>query len=235
MNHFKRGMRNQFRHYMAFYAICCIQEEKFPALNNCWDELYPIFGDDKFDNEWFVFCWICCDFPLEQNSQYTLIDEFTNFTLSNATKLTDSEKEHYKQFHLIMKSSRLGLYQEKLSTSKVTKFQELFTGKVNSTVRSVPEYEAGEIFLTRIISYLGDNFQIHNPRCYPPQYKSQLVRMLENKLFYISETGDDKNDYLKFMKLAGPYWMSCAHPDQNVEILNPDHYLSYYRRVEQHV
>ena len=218
----------KFLHHLVFFTNCCIQDKKFPALNNCWDDLYPLFGTSEFDNEWFFFCWICCDFPLELNSNRTIIDEFNDFTLSN-TGLTEQEKEHYKNFHLVMKSSRLGLYQERISTTKITKFRELFTGSVISTIRSVPEYDHGEIFLTRIISYLGDNFQIHDPRCYPSQYKDHVKSMVENKLFYISETGSDEQDYLKFMKLAGPYWMSCTHPDQNIAILNPDHYLSYYR------
>ena len=218
----------KFLHHLAFYAICCVQDKKFPALNNCWDELYPLFGGASFDNEWFFMCWLCCDFPLHADSKRTLIDEFIDFTLTGQD-ISEQEKDRYKQFYLIMRSSRLGLYQEKLSTSKITKFQELFTRNVISTIRSVPEYESGEIFLTRIISYLGDNFQIHDPRCFPPQYKNHLIDMVENKLFYISETGNDEHDYLKFMKMAGPYWMSCTHPDPEIAILSPDHYLSFYR------
>ena len=207
--------------------------KKYPALNNCWDELYPLFGGASFDNEWFFFCWLCCDFPLNLDSQRTLIDEFADFMLAGVN-LPDQDKEHYRQFHLIMKASRLGLYQEKLSTSKITKFRELFTGKVMTTIRSVPEYESGEIFLTRIISYLGDNFQIHDPRCYPAACKDQVTQMVKNKLFYISETGNEAQDYQKFMKMAGPYWMSCTHPGQSIPILSPDHYLSYYKKQKLH-
>ena len=29
------------------------------------------------------------------------------------------------------------------------------------------------------------------------------------------------------MKLAGPYWMSCVTKDEDVPILDPDHYLTY--------
>jgi hypothetical protein len=29
------------------------------------------------------------------------------------------------------------------------------------------------------------------------------------------------------MRLAGPYWMSIVAKNDNLPILNPDHYLSY--------
>ena len=120
----------KYLHHLAFYALCCIQEKKFPALNNCWNELYPIFGNSEFDNDWLMICWICCDFPLEPNHQQTLLDDFANFILfSNGSDMAVQERQHYMQFHSIMKSSRLGLYQEKFSSAKVTKFQELFTRK----------------------------------------------------------------------------------------------------------
>jgi hypothetical protein len=33
--------------------------------------------------------------------------------------------------------------------------------------------------------------------------------------------------YEKFMKLAGPYWMSCVTKNEAVPILAPDHCLTY--------
>ena len=35
--------------------------------------------------------------------------------------------------------------------------------------------------------------------------------------------------YGKFMKLAGPYWMSCVTKNDAIPILAPDHYLTYLR------
>ena len=95
----------------------------------------------------------------------------------------------------------------------------------------MPEYDPGEIFLTRIISYLGDSFQMHDPRCFPAEYKNDVVNMIQNKMFYISETGNDVKDYMSFMKLAGPYWMSCTHPNPDVKIFSPDHHKEYYGHV----
>lgn len=217
----------ELMHYLLYYGLCCINDNKFPALTKCWNKLTPLFLTKKFDCDWFVFCWMFCDFPLDLRTKKVLLDDFTDFFLSSGN-LSDHFREHLPHFHSIMKASRLGLYQEILSSSKTTKFKELFTNTVISTVRGVPYYESGEIFVTRVVSYLGDNFSIHDSKAYPKEYKNHLEMMVKNKLFMISETGNDTEDYLRFMKLAGPYWMSCTHPDQESPILSPDEYKFYH-------
>ena len=189
----------KFLNHLLFYTVCCLEEKRFPALNACWDKLYPIFGTAEFDNEWMFYCWLCCDFPLNQDSNKVLLDDFTEFTLTHGN-LPQEYQKHLTQFTEIMKASRLGLHQEILSTSKITKFKELFTNRSISTVRSVPYYEPGEIFVTRIVSYLGDSFQVHNAKCYPAEIKQQVINMVDLKLFMISNTGDTAQDYERFMK-----------------------------------
>ncbi len=211
---------------LLMYGIACVEDKKFPALNNCWNSLSPLFLTPEYDSEWFVHCWIFCDFPLDPKTDKVLLDYFVEDSLGQSD-LNRETRQDLIQFQAIMKSSRLGLYQGILSTSKVTKYKELFTNRVISTVRSCPEYESGEIFVARIIYYLGDSFTIHDSRSYPPEYKTMLEDMVENKLFFISETKNLSDDYERFMKLAGPYWMSCTHPG-DVQILDPDEYLRYY-------
>lgn len=223
-----------FLYNMLVYTMCCIQENKFPTLNKCWEQLCPIFATPEYDNEWLVYCWIMCDLPLETGSDKALLDHYIEFMLANST-LSKAKTENLKQFYTAMKSSRLGLYQVISSTSGTTKYQELFTGNIINTIRSVPYYEIGEIFVTRIISYLDASFTVHDSPSYPPEYKDILEDMVSNKLFYISETDDEAQDYEKFMKLAGPYWMSCTHQNQAVEIFNPNHYLTYLTSTKEHV
>jgi hypothetical protein len=218
----------QFMHHLLFYALCCIEEKKFPALNKCWDTLSPQFLTSEYDNEWLVFCWIFCDFPLNLKTNEVLLDHFTHFLLDQID-LQNNFQEHLREFHVVMKSSRLGLYQEILSTSKITKYRELFTNNVISTVRSVPYYEPGEIFLTRIISYMGDNFAIHDPMNYPSKHKKHIEDMVRNKMDFIQLTKNEVSDYQAFMKLAGPYWMSCTHATAKSDlILDPDEYTFYH-------
>lgn len=217
----------QFMHHLLFYGICCIEENKFPALSKCWSELSPLFLTPEYDCEWLVFCWMFCDFPLDLKKDEVLIDYFATFLLGQ-DDLPINYIEHFRHFHSIMKSSRLGLHQEILSTSKVTKYRELFTKNVISTVRSVPYYNSGEIFLTRIVSYLGDSFAIHDSKSYPPRFKDMVEDMVRNKMESISTENNETENYERFMKLAGPYWMSCTHGDESVQILLPDEYKNYY-------
>ena len=218
----------QHLHYLLFYAMACIQENRYPSINKCWDKLSYLFLTDAYDCEWLVYCWIFCDFPITEKSNYVLLDSFSSFFLGN-NETPDPMKESIQQFCSVMKSSRLGLYQETLSTSKVTKYRELFTNRALSTVRSVPYYESGEIFLTRLVSFLGDTFTIHDSRSFPPEYRNTLENMVKNKLFYIAETDNEIDDYERFMKLAGPYWMSCTHSDSSIPILQPDEYKTFYQ------
>lgn len=218
----------EFMHHLLFYAICCIEEKKFPSLNKCWDALSPLFLDSDYDNDWLVFCWMFCDFPLNIKTKEVLLDHFTKF-LSDMTDLPPDFHKHLRNFYSIMKSSRLGLYQEILSTSKTTKYIELFTKNVISTVRSVPYYESGEIFLTRIVSYAGDSFSIHNSMNFPATLKNHVEGMVRNKMHFITSTKNEIADYEQFMKLAGPYWMSSTHATaKSDQILSPDEYEFYH-------
>jgi hypothetical protein len=90
-------------------------------------------------------------------------------------------------------------------------------------------YEPGEIFLTRIISYMGDNFAIHDPMNYPSKHKKHIEDMVRNKMDFIQLTKNEVSDYQAFMKLAGPYWMSCTHATAKSDlILDPDEYTFYH-------
>ncbi len=57
-------------------------------------------------------------------------------------------------------------------------------------------------------------------------YRSKLEDMVRQKLDYV-EGSTVQERFETFMKLAGPYWMSCVMPDDTFPILPPDHYLTY--------
>lgn len=225
-----RGYRifYRFSMHLLFYATYCRVEGIFPALNRCWTELDKHFLTPEYDNEWLVYFWMLCDFPLEKDGAKTFLDNFQEFMTDKEYGLSAADREHFEQFFQQLRASRLGFYQEILSTAKITKFRELFTGKVISTIRSVPEYDSGEIFVGRIVSYLGDAFLIHNPNNFPPKAKAAVERMIRDKLFYLADSGNDVADYEKFMKLAGPYLMSITNSDEDCPIFDPNEYLRYY-------
>lgn len=33
----------QHLHYLLFYAMACIQENRYPSINKCWDKLSSLF------------------------------------------------------------------------------------------------------------------------------------------------------------------------------------------------
>ena len=214
-------------HYLLLYGSCCVIENKFPALSKCWKQLSSLFLKTKYYNEWLVYCWIFCDFPLNLITKEVFLDDYINFCLE--INEFPEDHVHVKNFVTIMKNSRLGLYQEIASTNHITIYRELFTNKIITTVRSVPHYESGEIFLTRIISYLGNNFMIHDACSYPAIAKLQLEQMVGNKLKLFANGNNSITNYDSFMKLAGPYWMSCTHTNSEISILLPDEYLNYHK------
>lgn len=72
----------------------------------------------------------------------------------------------------------------------------------------------------------GEVFFFGDPKGFPSESKEAIEDMVSAKRFYV----DDKptvGAYEKFMKMAGPYWMSCVTKDDNLPILDPDHYLTY--------
>lgn len=205
---------------LTFFALSSIYDNQFLPLTKCWNELNTLFLESKiFEDEVFVQSWIFCDFPLDRTK--TLLQCFSEFTKKSGS-------DYFQVFSEQMKKTRFGLYQEIFTSSTIIKFRELFTGAVIEAVNTIPEYEKGEIFLTRFIEINGKTYNICDPKCWPQEYKSALEEMIAAKLFYF-DGPTTQAQYEKFMKLAGPYWMSCVNPDQNAPILSPDHYLSYFK------
>lgn len=95
-----------------------------------------------------------------------------------------------------------------------------------SAFPSVEEHTRGEIFLTRMIHLDGQVFLFGHPHGFPADYKKHLEDMIQDKLFYFPGASTNVR-YEQFMKLAGPYWMSCVTQNDALPILSPDHYLTY--------
>jgi hypothetical protein len=108
----------------------------------------------------------------------------------------------------------------------------LISGRTISTFPSVDHYENGEILLTRAIRHGDQVFLWGDPKGFPKEKKSDIEGMVRRKLFYFDEQKTPAAQFEAFMKLAGPYWMSCVTPNEDVDILDPDHYLTYLERRE---
>jgi hypothetical protein len=97
---------------------------------------------------------------------------------------------------------------------------------------SIVEYGRGEILLTRTITHGDQGFMFGDPKGFPREAKPQIEDMVLDKLFYFDERPTFEAQFEAFMKLGGPYWMSCVTKNEKTPILAPDHYKTY---LDDHV
>jgi hypothetical protein len=207
--------------YLLLFGIACVVEDTYPPLTRCWKELEQLFmNDPAFDDGIFVQSWILMDFPFGPEDQ-TALDYFEAFLEG-----TDAGTE-FQLFIDEARRSRLGLHEDVMRTKSVARYRELFTGRVISAFPSVDAGETGEILLTRTLAYRDQVFLFGDPKCFPGDLKAYVEDMVGAKLFYFEDAGTTTEQYESFMKLAGPYWMSCVNKNEDLPILDPDHYLTY--------
>ncbi len=206
--------------YLLLFGVACVAEDKFPPLTRCWKDLHDLFaGDASFSDGVLVESWILMDFPFGPEGQ-TVLDYFEQF-------LADVEGGiELQRFIDEARRSRLGLHQDVMHTKKVAKFRELFTGRVFTALPSINHYGKGEILLVRTMNSGDQVFFFGDPKGFPSESKEAIEDMVSEKLFYFDDE-PTVGAYEKFMKMAGPYWMSCVAKDDNLPILDPDHYLTY--------
>jgi hypothetical protein len=210
--------------FLLFFGIACVAENKHPPLTRCWNELERLFmRDPAFEDGVFVQSWIFMDFPFGPKGE-TALDYFEEFLRG----IDDGSK--FQPFIDAARRSRLGLHQDVMRTKKVAKFRELISGQVTEAFPSIEEYGKGEILLTRMLPHKDRVFAWGDPKGFPKEKKAQIEDMVLDKMtIYFDDAETPEVTYEKFMKLAGPYWMSCVTKNDAVPILAPDHYLTYLR------
>jgi hypothetical protein len=215
--YYLRGFRE-----LLLFASVCVAGDKYPPLTRCWKELETLFlTDPLFDDEMFVQAWILFDFPFGPKGE-TVLDYFHAEMVAGR-----EDRERLRAFVEGARKSRLGLWQDTGRTEKVSRFRELFTGKTVAALRSVDEYGPGEIFLVRMIEHEGEVFLFGDPKGFPRETKGELEGMVARKMRHFFPGKNDVERYTTMMKLAGPYWMSCVTKNEDVDILDPDHHLTY--------
>lgn len=211
--------------FLLFFGIACVSENKYPALTRCWRDLEQLFmGDPTFQDGVFVQSWALMDFPFGPEGQ-TALDYFEELL-----KGIDGEPE-FSRFIEEARKSRLGLYQDVGRTKTVARFRELISGNTVSAFPTIDGYGKGEILLTRAIRCGEQVFLWGDPKGFPKEAKGQIEDMVIDKLYYFSEEKTPEAQFEAFMRLAGPYWMSCVTKNEAVPILEPDHYRIYLDRA----
>ena len=220
------GCIRAFR-YLLFFGIACVAEDKYPPLTKCWNDLSRRFmHDPAFDEGVFVQSWILMNFPFGPARQ-TALDYFEEFLAGTVAAA------ELQPFLDAARRSRLGLHQDVLRSKKVDKFRELLSGKVTTAFPTIEAYGRGEILLVRTMVCGDLEFMFGSPRGFPKEAKDTIEDMVLDKLFLcdaVDPADDPVTQYATFMKLAGPYWMSCACSDEDAPVLSPDHYRTYLSR-----
>jgi hypothetical protein len=211
--------------FLLFFGIACVAENKHPPLTRCWKELEKLFMRDRaFEDGVFVQSWILMDFPFGPSGE-TALDYFEEFL-----KGVDGA-DKFQPFIDAARPSRLGLHQDVMRTNKGAKFRELLSGKLTEAFPSIEEYGKGEILLARMMAYKDQAFVFGDPKGFPKEKKADIEDMVLDKIMIYSDPEAlPEAQYEKFMKLAGPYWMSCVTKNDDIPILQPDHYLTYLDR-----
>lgn len=223
---------------LSVFSMLNVFMNKYPSLTRCWNDLSKTFvaGGDRLDRL-MVEGWVFCDFPIQETRQ-TSLSMFRDFLVEIGGV------QEFQPFVDAMSGSRLGLHQDVGRTSKVMRFKELVSGKTTEVFRSILRFGKGEVFLSRIVRMDGVNFLFGDPRCWPKEYRNQVEDFALTKMFQIPEfvlpdshhgkveAGNHTQRFEAFMKIAGPYWMSCTVDDDAIPILSPAHFLSYYTRPE---
>ena len=210
--------------YLLFFGVACVAANTYPPLTRCWRDLERRFMQDPaFDDGVFVQGWALIDFPFGPAGE-TALDYFEKFIEG-----TEASAQ-LQRFIDAARRSRLGLHQDVRRTAKLATFRELMSGEEIAIFPSIVEYGKGEILLVRMITHGSDIYVFGNPKGFPASAANRIKDMVLDRLFGLETTdftADPTLQYGTFMKLAGPYWMSCVCTDQDAPVLDPDHYRSY--------
>ncbi len=216
-SYFVEAIRN-WRHFFIM-SICSIEENEFPPLNQCWNELNERYNE-VFSDEVFMAACILADF------------RFGKENLSLAERMKSGQPQPLLDFAVQIAHSRLGIYEIIGVEGEFVTLKEFFTDKIISAFHMLEEPEIGQVCLARILSAGDHSFFFGDSHCWPSENHSHIFNMIIDKIsFYCLDTPYDNPQsilpaqYERFMKMSGPYWMSIVgETDYFADVLMPDFY-----------
>jgi hypothetical protein len=213
------GMQSFITVQMLVIAIMATGE--FPALQRCYDDLLKLFKHDKaFDDGISLESWIFFNFPATRGGHPIGREVLLQSSKTASTIALFVEKAL---------ESRLGLYEVVKDGADQCQLKELFTNRKIIVGQSLGGVERSTIALCRVIEIGGKHWVFGNTAEFPAARRSLIENMVEDKMSIYFYNGNDLKSYETMMRLAGPYWFSIMASDDSHDILNPDHYLQYYK------
>lgn len=215
------GFVRMFR-MLGLFAHLAMHEKRFPILNRAWVDLQRILQNPAAD-EFSVASWVFLDLPVTGDGK-TVADVF-------AAEMAQYNADA-SAFVQVTRNSRYGVYVDDGGTRRTHRLVELVTRK-RVTVRRGINVDPGELVWTRIIDWNGVKFMLGDSRGWPPAHRDAVTDMLLKRLVvpaWLTPGSPMVDAYERFMKLAGPYWLSMLYANNEADpVLEPLHYLSYAR------
>jgi hypothetical protein len=215
------GMRSFKKIEMLGMALALSGDH--PSAQRCLDDIMKRFqSDEAFTDGVTLSSWVLFNFPLIKKGR-------PNETIAAKVLQESPElKAELSPFVDVMHASRLGLYESKGEAGEKSFFKELFTGK-EITVNHPTGIPRGNLAVIRIIELMGKNWLFGDSNEFPAERRMIIEGMVEDKAGIYFPENDPIRSYEMMMRLAGPYWFSIVSRDPQGDILDPNHYLYYYK------
>jgi hypothetical protein len=201
-------------------ALALSDEDEFPAVRRCYEDLMEIFKNDKAFNDGItLMTWIMFNFPATVGNAPISLE-----ILKRSPELADE----LSPFITEMTRSRFGLYEVLADKDDQSSLKELFTGNLITLNQTLGGMGCGSIALCRVMDLCGKKVIFGDASEFPKARRKIIESMVSSKMSIYFPSASDVSSYEQMMRLAGPYWFSIIAQDYRDEILNPDHYLCYY-------
>ena len=205
---------------VSLFAHFAMSEARFPILNRAWADLERFTSHPEAD-EFTATSWMFLDLPVTDDHR-TIAEVF-------AAEIAPDNPD-VKRFVDVVRASRHGVYVDAGGTRSSHRLVELITRRRVTLLRGV-DAEPGELFWTRIIEWRGTRFMLGDTRGWPASRREQVTDMLVGRLVtspWQVPGASNEAVYERFMKMAGPYWLSLVYIRSDDDpVLEPTHIERY--------
>lgn len=212
------GMRSF--HKIEMLGIALIMSGDYPAAQRCLDDVMKRFNSDSaFTDGVTLLAWVLFNFPIRPNG---------NTVASEVLRQSPDLAAELSLFVDALNRSRLGLYEVIHDARETCKIKELFTGTEVTLNQTLGGVKRGNIAVVRVIKLMDQYWSFGDTNEFPAERRTTIENMVADKMDVYFPAKHPAKSYELMMRLAGPYWFSVVAHDFDSDILNTDHYLSYY-------
>ncbi len=212
------GMRSFNK--IELLGIALIMSGDYPSAQRCLDDVMKRFNSDSaFTDGVTLLAWALFNFPMRPNG---------NTVASEVLKQSPDLAAELSLFVDTLNRSRLGLYEVIHDARETCKMKELFTGTEVTLNLTLGGVKRGNIAVIRVIKLMDQYWSFGDTNEFPAEHKATIENMVADKMSVYFPENQPAKSYELMMRFAGPYWFSIVANDLDCDVLDPNHYLSYY-------